>query len=116
MEEAERLCDRLAIMDEGKIIAMGTLESLLAGSGCSEVISISGLPASADLTKLQNAAEVCRMERTDEVVHVYVRSATAVLTALQQAIGRYAERVSLEIAPLSLERFFLQLTGKELRD
>jgi ABC-2 type transport system ATP-binding protein len=116
MEEAERLCDRLGIMDEGKIIAMGTLDSLLAESGCAEIIEIRGLPVSADLSRLQSAPEVCRLERADDVVRLYVQSSAALLTPLQQAIGRHADRVSLEIAPLSLERFFLQLTGKELRD
>jgi ABC-2 type transport system ATP-binding protein len=116
MEEAERLCDRLGIMDEGKIIAMGTLESLLAQSGCSEIIEVRGLPPTVDLSRLQNIAEVCRIERKEDVACIYVQSAMAVLTPLQQAVGRYADSVSLEIAPLSLERFFLQLTGKELRD
>ena len=44
MEEAERLCDRLGIMDEGKIIAMGTLDDLLGALGCAEVIEVRGLP------------------------------------------------------------------------
>ena len=117
MEEAERLCDRLGIMDEGRVIAMGSLETLLARTGCAEVIELRGLPDGADLGRLPNAPEVCRIERQDGLTRIFVRSAIGVLGPLQQTISRYREdRVTLEIAPLSLENLFLELTGKELRD
>jgi ABC-2 type transport system ATP-binding protein len=115
MEEAERLCDRLGIMDEGKIIAMGTLDELAAQVGCAEVIDVRGLPPAADLSRLNGAPGVCRIEQRDDVTRVFVTSATRALAPLHQAIGRY-EHVAIEIAPLSLETLFLQLTGKELRD
>lgn len=116
MEEAERLCDRLGIMDEGKIVAMGPLDVLLANMGCAEVIEVRGLPPSIDLSMLQGAAGVCRMESQNGTVRLFVASAARVLAPLHHAIGRYNDRVSVEIAPLSLENLFLQLTGKELRD
>ena len=116
MEEAERLCDRLGIMDEGKIIAMGTLGELLAEAGCSEVVELRGLPASADVSRLQTTPGVCRMETHDGVTRLFVSNAAQVLAPLHQVIGRYADSVFLGIAPLSLENLFLQLTGKELRD
>jgi ABC-2 type transport system ATP-binding protein len=116
MEEAERLCDRLGIMDEGKIIAMGTLEELVNQLGCAEIIQLRGLPPMADLSRLQNAAGVCRVETHDGVTRVFVTSSARALAPLNQAISRYADHVSVEITPLSLEALFLQLTGKELRD
>jgi ABC-2 type transport system ATP-binding protein len=116
MEEAERLCDRLGIMDEGKIIAMGTLDVLLANLGCAEVIEVRGLPPGTDLSGLQTAAGVCRLESQNGTARLFVTSAARVLGPLHQAIARYSERVYVEIAPLSLENLFLQLTGKELRD
>jgi ABC-2 type transport system ATP-binding protein len=116
MEEAERLCDRLGIMDEGKIIAMGTLDVLLANLGCSEIVEVRGLPPGADLSALQNMAGVCRSEMHDGAFRLFVSSAARVLAPLHQAIARYSERVHVEITPLSLETLFLQLTGKELRD
>ncbi len=116
MEEAERLCDRLGIMDEGKIIAMGSLSDLLNEAGCSEVVEVRGLPDAADLSRLQTATGVCRMETHDGVIRLFVSSAPRILAPLHQAIGRYADRVFVEITPLSLENLFLQLTGKELRD
>ncbi len=116
MEEAERLCDRLGIMDEGKIIAMGTFEELLTEAGCSEVVELRGLPPGADLSRLQSTPGVCRMESHEDVTRVFVSNATAVLGPLQQALSRYPENVMVQITPLSLENLFLQLTGKELRD
>lgn len=116
MEEAERLCDRLGIMDEGKIIAMGSLDDLVTQLGCAEIIEVRGLPPRADLSRLQSAAGVCRIETHDSVTRVFVTSAARALAPLNQTIGRYTDQVSVEITPLSLEALFLQLTGKELRD
>jgi len=59
---------------------------------------------------------VCRIETQDGITRLFVTSAARVLAPLHQAIGRFPERVYVEIAPLSLENLFLQLTGKELRD
>lgn len=116
MEEAERLCDRLAIMDEGKIIAMGTLDALLGANDCNEIIDVRGLPAGADLARLREAAGVDRVElREDGSVRLFVDNAAKVLTLVQEAIGR-VEGARLEISRFSLEKLFLQLTGKELRD
>jgi ABC-2 type transport system ATP-binding protein len=116
MEEAERLCDRLGIMDEGKIIAMGALNDLLTEAGCSEVVEVRGLPEGTDLSGLRSASGVCRVETHDGVIRLFVSSAPRILAPLHQTIGRYADRVFVEITPLSLENLFLQLTGKELRD
>jgi ABC-2 type transport system ATP-binding protein len=116
MEEAERLCDRIGIMDEGKIIAMGTLQDLLAGAGSSEVIRIIGLPAGCDFSRVRALQQVRRVEQQEGMVRIFVNGAAQVLAPLAQVLGRHAEDVTVEIAPLSLESFFLQLTGKELRD
>jgi ABC-2 type transport system ATP-binding protein len=116
MEEAERLCDRLGIMDEGKIIALGTLDVLLAEAGCSEVVELRGLPPRADLSGLRSMPGVCRMESHDGLTRVFVSNATVVLAPLQDALSRFSEHVMVQIQPLSLENLFLQLTGKELRD
>ncbi|MFQ5666159.1 MAG: ABC transporter ATP-binding protein [Candidatus Binatia bacterium] len=116
MEEAERLCDRLGVMDEGKIIAMGTLDDLVTQVGCGEVIQLRGLPAAADLGRLRRAAGVCRVEAHDGVTRVFVTRAAEALGPLQQVIGRFVGSVSVEIVPLSLGAVFLHLTGKELRD
>ncbi len=116
MEEAEALCDRLGIMDEGKIIAMGTLADLLHDAGCAEIIEVRGLTAPDALGRLHHLSGVCRMETRDGVTRLFVNKATRLLAPLHQIIGAHAEHVSVQIAPVSLGTLFLQLTGKELRD
>lgn len=116
LEEAERLCDRLAIMDGGRIIAMGTLASLLHDAGCAELIELRGLPAGADLTALRGAPGVTRVEIHADVTRLYARRAAAVLGALQRMLDGCGPAVTLHVAPASLETLFLQLTGRGLRD
>jgi ABC-2 type transport system ATP-binding protein len=116
MEEAERLCDRLGIMDEGRFIAMGTLDVMLAEAGCAEVIEVRGLPSTNGLGRLQTANGVSRVETHNGVTRIFVKRAAGVLAALHQSLGKHADRVSVQITPPSLEMLFLQLTGKELRD
>lgn len=116
MEEAERLCDRIGIMDEGKIIAMGPLMQLLTNAGCSEVIDVRGLPQTFDWQCLREIPGVCRVEYFDSGARLFVSKAVHALSPLHACLARFADRVTIEIAPLSLENLFLQLTGKELRD
>ena len=116
MEEAEQLCDRLGIMNQGKLIAMGTLDALLANLECREIIEVRGLSPGTDFTAIQASDGVSRVERTDGVVRLFVRSATQLLEPLQKIISRSRQPVRLKIAPISLEHLFLRLTGTELHD
>jgi ABC-2 type transport system ATP-binding protein len=116
MEEAEGLCNRLGIMSQGKLVAFGTLEALLANLECVEIIEMRGLPPGTDLAAVQAAGGVCRVERTDGVMRLFVKSATHLLEPLQKIISRSRQPVHLKIAPISLEHLFLSLTGTELRD
>jgi ABC-2 type transport system ATP-binding protein len=116
MEEAEKLCDRLAIMDQGNIVAIGTLSNLMAAANCAETIEISGIGPEADLTGLRSRAGVLRVERSDGLLRLYVKNAARLIEPLQHIIGRSMKPVHLKISPPSLESLFLQLTGKELRD
>jgi len=116
MEEAEGLCDRLGIMDQGKLIAVGTLNELLAQLGCAETIEVRGLPPGADLGLLKAAGGACRIESSNGVTRLFVRNAAQLLAPLQQTISRSAGPVHVKMGPLSLEHLFLYLTGKELHD
>jgi linearmycin/streptolysin S transport system ATP-binding protein len=116
MEEAETLCDRLGIMDEGRIIATGTLDVLLSDTGCAEVIEIRGLPSPDAVRGLQSLAGVCKVDIHAGVAKLFVSRAAELLGPLHQVIAPYADSISLQIAPLSLGDLFLRLTGKELRD
>jgi ABC-2 type transport system ATP-binding protein len=116
MEEAEGLCDRLGIMNQGKLVAMGTLDALLTKMECGEIIEVRGLPPETDLTAVEVAGLVCRVDRTNGVVRLFVKNATHLLEPLQKIISRSRQAVHLKITPISLEHLFLQLTGSELRD
>jgi ABC-2 type transport system ATP-binding protein len=116
MEEAERLCDRLGILSEGKLVAVGSLDELLSGTEFGEIIEVRGLPDGVDLAGMQALGGVSRIERGDGVVRLYVKRATDYLWPLQKIINRSDQNVRLKIAPLSLENLFLHLTRMELRD
>ena len=116
MEEAEFLCDRIGIMDEGEIIAMGALDELLTAAGCAEVVEVRGVPPGGDLSRWQRLPGVRRAEATEGSVRLFVTSAAQVLAPLSQLMSRLPVGASVQIAPMSLQTLFLQLTGKELRD
>jgi lipooligosaccharide transport system ATP-binding protein len=110
MEEAERLCDRLAIMDNGRIIAAGTPRELIDAHIEPHVVEIFG--ETAHIWCDQNAAPLAaRVERSGESVFCYLREAGALLGQLERAPQlRYLHR------PANLEDVFLKLTGHEIRD
>jgi ABC-2 type transport system ATP-binding protein len=116
MEEAERLCDRLGILSEGKLVAVGTLDALLSNLEFAEIIEVRGLPEGIDLASMQALGGVSRVERGDGMVRLYVKRAADFLWPLQKIISRSDRNVRLKIVPLSLENLFLHLTGRELRD
>jgi ABC-2 type transport system ATP-binding protein len=115
MDEAEGLCDRLGILNEGKLSAVGTLEELLRGLDFSEVIELKGLSPRTDLRPLRALTGVCRVEGGDGVARLFVRRAADFLEPLQKIIGR-DKSVRIRIAPISLENLFLYWTGSEAHE
>jgi ABC-2 type transport system ATP-binding protein len=106
MEEAQRLCDRVAIMDRGKIIAIDTVEGLLnAHGGLSVVDAILEKPP-ADPSKLPGTLEGDRLR-------IETESPWQVVTELS-ALGVAVRTLTVE--QTDLEAVFLQLTGRRLRD
>jgi linearmycin/streptolysin S transport system ATP-binding protein len=116
LAEAEELCDRIAIMDEGRIVALGTTPELLARSAASEVVELRLAAPSVRLGMLQELPEVERVEQQGSIVRLYTRQSRTLLSRvcadgfLDQAI------VQIGVTPVSLEAVFIELTGKELRD
>ena len=116
MEEAEKLCDELAIIDHGKIIASGTLNSLRAEFGGNDLIQLSGTfvqdrveQAVADL-----GADILSL--SDEVVMIAISDGARNLPAVLAAItATDAEIHDTRLSEPNLESLFLKLTGKELR-
>ena len=112
MEEAERLCDRIAIMGQGRIVAVDTPAALIENHAARHVVEVrlgvDGLPPhAADLTELGQRAELL----TDRLL-IYAAEAEPVIAEVLQ---RLPDHVSLARRG-SLEDVYLNLTGKELTD
>ena len=119
MEEVEFLCDRVAVMDLGKIIAQGTQNELrlLAGKMDSlKIATIDEMPKSLGeiIKKVSETDEVKVADRTVEILTLQGRK---VLPKIIEALGNNGIRIkSVEVEEPNLESLFLHLTGKELRD
>lgn len=110
MEEAERLCSRIAIMDHGKIIAEGEPRALIAQHIEPQVVEVYGEGA-PDWANRFGRAHAERCEATGETIFCYAHDPAALITDLDQRSDlRYLHRRA------SLEDVFLKLTGRELRD
>jgi lipooligosaccharide transport system ATP-binding protein len=110
MDEAERLCHRLAIMDHGRIMAIGTPRDLVAAHIEPQVVEVFG--DGAEAWAAERGAALCeRCEQTGETVFCYARNVDPLLHSLEQRPElRYLHR------PANLEDVFLRLTGRDLRD
>ena len=119
MEEADELCDRVAIMDHGRILALDTPAGLKATTGADTVVVLA-VDGDTDAFVEQLRAEVTDITSLDVMdarVHLH-RKGTDGLVA---AVVRSAEHVGATLRDLSiseptLETVFINLTGKELRD
>jgi len=110
MDEAERLCHRLAVMDNGRIISQGTPRELIADNIEPQVVEVFGEHAAA-WAQNHAAQHAERFELSGESVFCYVRDAHPLLLELQQHPElRYVHR------PANLEDVFLKLTGREMRE
>jgi len=118
MEEAERVCDRIAIMDEGRIVAAGTLAELLQIVGMGEVVEIDGGVTEDDRARLRAIPEVTQVEAVNpRLTRVFVNSAARALAPIAAIVAARADAVDgLEMHPVNLEQVFMHLTGKALRD
>ncbi|MBC7802641.1 MAG: ATP-binding cassette domain-containing protein [Candidatus Parcubacteria bacterium] len=109
MEEAERLCSRVAIMDHGRIIAQGTPRELIARHIESQVVEVHGPGVEAWMEEAKQRSS--RTELAGETVFCYAVNAEPLIASLQQR----PELVYLH-RPANLEDLFLKLTGRDLRD
>jgi len=109
MEEAERLCDELIIMDQGRILEQGTPAALVRKHAEPEVIEVRGEEKLARQA-LASAGEG-RFEAVGDTYYYYTRDARAVVKQLEGMPG-----LTFLHRPANLEDVFLKLTGRELRE
>ncbi len=116
MEEAEALCDRLAIMDHGRVLDSGTVDELIGRRFHERGVHFAraGAPDEARLAALAGVSRV--VYETDEIV-LFTRNVPATIAALLELTRRAGtEPANLMVRRASLEDVFLELTGRALRD
>jgi len=117
LEEAEDLCDRIAIMDEGRVVALGTLGELLALSHAEEVIELRLAQPPQSLEAVEQLDGVLRVELAGNALRVFTAHAPRVLAKLCGASPVLDQPIlTTKVTPITLEHVFIELTGKELRD
>ena len=116
IEEAERLCDRVAIVDQGRVIALGTPRELKQRSAGTTRIELRLARPEPDgsLRQLEGVTE-CRATDGSYVVHSS-RVPQTIVSLVKYLEAQSNELSSLEISSPSLEDVFLELTGRRLRD
>jgi ABC-2 type transport system ATP-binding protein len=119
MEEADRLCNRVAIMDHGKILALDTPAALKRGIGADTIVTVR---AAADPDRLaavlaRDVAGAKRARVADGAVQLDVSGGQRLVQQIVQVAEREGiDIVDLSIAEPTLETVFITLTGRELRD
>ncbi len=118
MEEAERLCDRVGIIDEGKLIAEGTRRELVAKVGTRDRIEISGTgPLARFATQAKRLKDVDDATAGDGTLQLLVHEGRTLLPRVLEIAERLGIGItSVEVIEPDLEAVFLHLTGKALRD
>ena len=109
MEEAERLCDELVIMDQGRILEQGAPAALIKKHAEPEVIEVRGEEKLA--RQALEAGGMGRFEAIGDTYYYYTRDAREVVKRLEGLPG-----LTFLHRPANLEDVFLKLTGRELRD
>jgi ABC-2 type transport system ATP-binding protein len=116
LEEAEILCDRVAIMDHGKILEEGTVEQLVSSHFQERAVRFDAVEGLAD-AQLAGFAGVSSVKHEDGEVILYTRDVAATIGAVLaacEALG--VEPTNLGVRRPTLEDVFLDLTGRALRD
>src|SRR5277367_5162937 len=119
MEEADRLCQRVAIMDHGKILALDTPAALKQGIGADTIVTVR---TTGDLSKLaellaQEVEGVTRTRIADDKLELHMQGGDRLVPRIVLAAEREGfDLVDVSIAEPTLETVFINLTGRELRE
>jgi ABC-2 type transport system ATP-binding protein len=119
MEEADAICDRLAIMDHGHILAINTPKGLKESVGADSIVTISSTGNLDALAKLlrERLEGATKSQRIDSVIKLHIKGTTGVLPKVVSIAEQGGFNITdLSVAEPTLETVFINLTGKELRD
>jgi len=119
MDEAERLCGRIAIMDHGKVIALGTPRELIASIGVEHVVEFSAGSAGRPVAigALRAIEGVRKVRNENGSIELLVTELHRAVPALLEELGRQnVPLTELRTHSASLEDVFVTLTGRHLRD
>lgn len=117
MEEAEYLCDRIIIMDKGKILAQGTLDELLSANNSKEIIEFSTNDIISDqLFCGQDVYKLIRDENTNRTKLIVKSIVDQLPVFLQKVKENRIVLSNLECRKLTLDDLFISMTGKHLGD
>jgi ABC-2 type transport system ATP-binding protein len=117
MEEAEALCDRIAIMDRGRIVAQGTLAELRSMLGARDLVRFTGAFPDGAVRASMEREGVTVLQLEENSLALEMSDASSRLPAIFAALAAAgAESRGVTLTRPSLESLFLKLTGKELRE
>lgn len=119
LEEAEQICDRIGIVDHGRLLAEGTLEELQRRVGGEEIVTLRGdfdVDALRDRLLQAGGVRLIAAEKGKLVVATGEAGKRGSVELLQHLFQQQIELDGLTLEPPSLNGLFLKLTGRELRD
>jgi ABC-2 type transport system ATP-binding protein len=119
MEEADQLCDRLAIIDHGRVLALGTPSELKESTGIDTMVlvSVAGDPAPIAELLVDEIAGATEAHVLDGKINLGVKGTEGVLPHVVQVAERHGYVVTdLSVTQPTLETVFIKITGKDLRE
>ncbi len=117
LEEAEKLCDRIAIMDQGKILQTGSVSELARVAGDRDIVTLRGRFSAEELKRSLEKEPVAFIKLTDKVTTLhFVKEGYGIAPLVSQLSRSGLEIADISIQKPTLESVFLKLTGRELRD
>ncbi len=117
MEEAAVLCDKIIIMDYGKILAEGSLDELLTGQNASEVITIKAEKDIRELTHKLAGIERTEVKKQGKEIDFYVNQTTKVLPKIMEILAeRNIAITNIECRKKTLDDLFVEMTGRKITE
>jgi ABC-2 type transport system ATP-binding protein len=119
MDEADSVCDRVAIMDHGRVLAVDTPKRLKESVGADTIVTVS---ATGDLDALARLLQdrmegAAKSQRLDNTIQLHIKGTTGILPKVVAVAEQGGFNITdLSVAEPTLETVFINLTGKELRD